>query len=198
MRKFVCMSKIENADDDENPEESFLPDFNHSDAVRILESEIIDENSFQQQFEVLRSKAHRVTFDSEDLQDLKRMFASYCNMKAITTVSPSGKNALVVAVGNQVYACNRYRGSSPYSYVIARWHSEENNKQFRPAVIQDLFEIEASGDDMKMKTFWVAHLKWFKELESASDKFHYGNDAHVTLWDTHGTRQKHIHSCTIH
>lgn len=184
MRKFVSMSKVENADDDDNLEQVTLADFNHTDAVRILEAEVIDESSFQQQFEVLRSKAHRVTFDSEDLHDLKRMFKSYCNMKGITKISPSGKSALVVAFGNQVYACNRYRGSSPYSYVIARWHSKENKKEFRPAVIQDLFEIEASGDHTKMKKFWVARLKWFKEVEPASDKFHYGNNAHLTLWDT--------------
>ena len=92
------------------------------------------------------------------------MFHSYCNMDFIERVSPICKSATRVALGNQIYAINSYRGNSPYSYIVGRWQSNSNNLIFRPAIIRKIFEVKAFNGE-SLKPFWVAELDWFREHE---------------------------------
>jgi len=85
-----------------------------------------------------------------------------------------------VAVGNQIYSTARYRGFSPYCYVLARWHTESNEVLFRPAVIQNLYEIQAS-DGKSSCRYWIGHLEWFREHE---EKHFFGYNSKTKVWST--------------
>eukprot|EP00111_Clytia_hemisphaerica_P012360 TCONS_00036306-protein len=82
------------------------------------------------------------------------------------------------------FATNSYRGDSPYSYVLARWHekSKSGDIVFRPAIIKSLYQVLA-WEDSQDKNFWVAEVGWFKEYEERK-KFYYGENSKTTIWKT--------------
>ncbi len=190
MRKFVTSSKLQEFGDDQVESGK---SFDYTDILRVLESQTINEDCFEKDLEVLKSASRRVNFENEIMQELNEMFTSYCKFANLKCISSIGRSALRVQIGNQIFACNQYRGSSPYSYVIARWQ-DEKGYSFRPAIINHIYEVQATVNE-KVNRYWVAKLDWFKDFEinegeeevikkSKRKKFFYGENANITVWDT--------------
>ena len=131
-------------------------------------------------FDIVRIKEFP-NFSTAEILKIANMFINYCKLD-IQSISPIGKIAQRIAIGNQTYSCNKYRGSSPYSYVICRWFSDENEEPiFRPAIIKTIYGIEATDEAGISKLYWIAELDWFKEHPK---KNHFGFNSHIKVWDS--------------
>ncbi|XP_066924647.1 uncharacterized protein [Clytia hemisphaerica] len=189
MRKFVTFSKM-SCDDDvddvfvdgkENHDKTSKLDYKH--ALSILYTPKIDSSCFESNIEVLRSKASQVKLDNEVISEICQMFNEYCGI-GITKISILAKSASRISIGKQVFAVNRYRGDSPYSYVLARWREKTKSGDiaFRPAVIKNFYQVLAWEDSRDQK-FWIAEVCWFEEYEKKK-KNYYGENAKTTIWKT--------------
>ena len=201
MRKFVTSSKLQEFDNDKLDD---AKRYDYTDILHVLESEVIDETSFESDFEILKSACRRAKFNTETVSELLDMCTKYCKFKNLKCISSFGRSALRIQVGNQVFACNQYRGSSPYSYVIARWH-DKTGFSLRPAIIKQIYEVQATVGG-EVKKYWIAEMDWFKDFElkkgkqeeiekSKRKKYFYGKDSNITVWNTtfeSGSRNKFI------
>ena len=181
MRKFVTCAKL-NAFIDESANVSNKVEFNTIEQLhKCLQTNSIDFTCLSFLCEKGLGQTKTITFDEESVSQLIEMFHTYCNLPDVSRVSYVGKSNLRLQIGNQIVSTKGYKGSSPYSFVSARWRNKDNSFVFRPAVVVNLFEIKYINNDESTCCFWVAEVQWFREHEK---KNFYGFNSPTKIWCT--------------
>ncbi len=183
MRKFVCTVKLSDFDigDEGNSDDISIPYIDFMKLSDSLVDPTVTIESFKIKVEKVLGACHRIGLVSPEPEFIMEMFTLYCKFTEVSDISVMILKATRVAIGKQVFAKHSYRGGSPYSYVIARWHCEDDRVCFRPAIVRDIFEVDAILANGEHQTFWTAKLDWFREHKM---RLHYGEKSNITLWDT--------------
>ena len=103
------------------------------------------------------------------------MLCNVCQLD-IAKISSLAESFYRLKIGRLVLAINSYRGSSAYSYVIARLNGED-----RPAIIQSLLKVGVYDNDNILTEIWIAEVSWYDHHQS---KHHFGINSRTEIWST--------------
>ena len=179
MRKFVTAAKLNRTNSQTENGKSM--EFSSSLLmVPHLEKLTVSAECFTFPFELAFSCKKEGVFDEDCIQGILAMFHKYCNMGDITRVSVVSESFYRVKVGSLIIAVNTYRGSSPYSYVIARYNYNNESFEYRPAVISGLYRVKAFVGN-RSEHYWIAKLGWYRHHDQ---KNFFGVNAKIKIWCT--------------